>query len=175
MYTDAAKCGLWVQKQTVLLKKREFNMQDFPELNLPPVALHYRTEAGKTYFFDRYRKKYIQLTPEEWVRQHFLYLLEQRYYPRTLLKTEGGLVQHKKLGRTDIVAYNRDATPFLLVECKRPEVVLSQEVINQAARYNLSLRAPHLAVTNGLKHQIFAIDFNGGKYQALPDLPVYRG
>ena len=144
-------------------------------LNLPPFPCQTREQDGKTYIFDVLRKKYLVLTPEEWVRQHFVHMLIDRYrYPRTMIRTETGLHYNRMARRSDILVFDRQGGPFLLVECKAAHVKLSQEVFAQAARYNHVLKAPYLIITNGLSNFCCAVDHVRNDYQFLEDLPAYQ-
>lgn len=142
------------------------------QLNLPSYAYNVKETDGKIYIFDAIRKKYLVLTPEEWVRQHFINLLLNHYgYSKSLLRLEGGLSYNKLQRRTDIVVFDNDGTPFLLVECKAADVPINRAVVEQASRYNLTLRCPFLVVTNGINTFCFKVDFKTGKYEQLKDLP----
>ncbi len=144
-------------------------------LNLPKIQAKISQEAGKAMIFDVVRKKYIILTPEEWVRQHFShYLINSLNYPKSLMKIEGGLTYNKLAKRSDIVVYNQTATPHILVECKSFKIALSQRVLEQVSIYNQTLRADYLAVTNGLHHLFFHVDFTSGKANRLDSLPEYK-
>ncbi|SDJ78133.1 Type I restriction enzyme R protein N terminus (HSDR_N) [Catalinimonas alkaloidigena] len=144
-------------------------------LNLPPFSYQTREQDDTTYIFDVLRKKYLVLTPEEWVRQHFVHMLIDRYqYPRTMIRTETGLRYNRMARRSDILVFDRQGSPFLLVECKASSVKLSQEVFEQAARYNHVLKAPYLIITNGLSNYCCAIDHAQGTYRFLEDLPPYE-
>ncbi|MDZ7934954.1 MAG: type I restriction enzyme HsdR N-terminal domain-containing protein [Emticicia sp.] len=141
-------------------------------LNLPNYDYKIKEMDGKTYIFDAIRKKYLVLTPEEWVRQHFINLLITHYgYSKSLLRLEGGLSYNKLQKRTDIVVYNNEGSPFLLVECKAADVPINQVVVEQASRYNLTMRCPFLVVTNGINTFCFKIDFENGQFEQLQDLP----
>ncbi len=141
-------------------------------LNLPPYSYKTKEMDGKIYIFDPIRKKYLVLTPEEWVRQHFVHLLIKTYgYSKNLIRLEGGLAYNKLQKRSDIVVFDQEGKPFLLVECKAPEVPINQKVIEQASRYNLTLRCPFVAITNGLSTFCFEIDFDNGKSVQMKDLP----
>ncbi len=148
-------------------------MIDFPLLDLPACPLKIAYQAGKPYVFDVIRKKYVALTPEEWVRQHFIGFLALRGYPPSLMSVESGLKYNKLAKRSDILVYNRQGVPLLLVECKSYEVRLSDETFRQAAQYNQVLKAPLLAITNGLTHYFCRIDFEASSYEFLKDLPLY--
>jgi hypothetical protein len=143
-------------------------------LNLPPYPFKITEEGGQLTLFDTIRKKNIVITPEEWVRQHFVqYLINQKKYPKTLIKLEGG---HKLLGmarRTDIIVYNKQGNKILLVECKAPGIAIEQKTFDQIARYNIVQKIGLLAVTNGLQHYYCRIDFEGGDFKFLQDLPNY--
>lgn len=144
-------------------------------LNLPPYPFKLKEEAGLYYIFDENRKKYLLLTPEEWVRQHFVkYLVVHKKYPKSLVKLEGGMRLNALQKRTDIVLYNNTGEKILLVECKAPSVKISQETFNQVARYNIVHKVKLLAVTNGLQHYFCTINFDGdGSYNFIPELPDY--
>ncbi|MCU0340885.1 MAG: type I restriction enzyme HsdR N-terminal domain-containing protein [Spirosomaceae bacterium] len=140
-------------------------------LNLPPFGYKFTEIDGKPHIFDVIRRKYIFLTPEEWVRQHVLHwLIQYAQYPKSLIKIESGLKYNRLAQRTDMVVYDRAAAPFLLVECKAPDVSLSQDVLAQALRYNAVLKAPYLLITNGLSHFVFAI--KDGQAIPIDSLPV---
>ncbi|MGN6638016.1 MAG: type I restriction enzyme HsdR N-terminal domain-containing protein [Mucilaginibacter sp.] len=144
-------------------------------LQLPPYPFKIIEENGKLSLFDDIRKKYIQITPEEWVRQHFVqYLINQKGYPKTLIKLEGGLKLHGKARRTDIVVFNSSGERILLIECKAPAISIGQKVFDQAARYNMVHKVSVLCVTNGLNHYYCRIDFEQQSYQFIEELPEYR-
>jgi hypothetical protein len=144
-------------------------------LNLPPYPFKINDENGQLTFFDEIRKKTIIITPEEWVRQHFVqYLIRQKHYPKTLIKLEGG---HKLNGmpkRSDIVVFDPTGEKILLVECKAPSVTIDQKVFDQIARYNIVHKIALLAVTNGLQHYYCTIDFEKQRYKFIEELPDYR-
>lgn len=143
---------------------------NFPQLNLPPFEYKLQKAEGKTYIFDPVRKKYVMLQPEEWVRQHFIALLLANGYPKGLMRTESGFEQHQKQKRTDVLVYDREAAPYLLLECKAPDIKLKGGAIEQILTYNLSLKAPHLIISNGLRHLIFSKE--GKEYQQQSELPI---
>ena len=143
-------------------------------LNLPPFAHQVQQQAGKTTIFDTIRKKYVVLTPEEWVRQHFIhYLIRHLSYPRTLISVEAGLRYNQMLRRSDVVVYDRDGNPFMVIECKAPTVLLSPKVFEQVAVYNQPLRAEYITVTNGLDHYCCRMDYAAGSYAFVEALPEY--
>lgn len=123
------------------------------ELNLPPVELKTLEEGGRTLVFDRFRKCYVVLTPEERVRQHFLnWLVGHLGYPAGLLAVETSLKYGQMRKRADAMVYSKTGRPLMIIECKAPHVELTQDVFDQIARYNFRFRVDYLAVTNGLKH-----------------------
>lgn len=143
-------------------------------LNLPPYPFKISDQNGTLWLFDEIRKKDVVLTPEEWVRQHFVqYLIKQKNYPRSLIKLEGGLKLNGNAKRSDIVIFNNKGQKILLVECKAPSVKVTQQVFDQVARYNWVHRVPFIAVTNGLNHYYCKIDFENQRYDFIPELDVY--
>lgn len=145
---------------------------DLPELNFPHYHFRFRTAFGNRQIFDEFRKKFVVLTPEEWVRQHVLrWLTEEKGYPSGLLNLEVMLKSGKAVRRSDAVFYNRDATPLLVIECKAPEINISQSVFEQIARYNYSLRATALLVTNGMIHYCCLLDYRKMSYTFLKEVP----
>ncbi len=144
-------------------------------LNLPEFEYKIREIEGKLYIFDILRRKYVFLTPEEWVRQHFVHLLINEYqYPKSLLKNEGGLTYNRLTKRTDIVVYDREGKPFMVIECKGANIAISQSTFEQAAQYNHTLKAPYLTVTNGLLYYCVAIDHTTKNFAFLPDMPPFE-
>ncbi len=144
------------------------------QLNLPSYTYKTKEIEGKTYIFDAIRKKYLLLTPEEWVRQHFVNLLISQYaYSKNLIRLESSLTYNRLQKRSDIVIFDNEGKPFLLVECKAPEVPINQKAVEQASRYNLTLRCPYMAITNGLSTFCFEIDFENVSFQQMKDLPKF--
>ena len=143
-------------------------------LNFPSYAFRFKSRENKMLVFDIIRKKYVVLTPEEWVRQHSLhFLIEEKKYPpgRTLVERQLKVATLDK--RVDIAVCDPKGKIQLLVECKAPEVVLNQKVFDQIARYNWEARADLLMVTNGLNHFYCRMDYEKGEYLFLPELPSY--
>lgn len=123
------------------------------KLNFPDYEFSITEKEGQQLIFDPVRKKYVVLTPEEWVRQHMLqYLLQARGFPSGLVSVEGSITVYKTNKRYDIAAFDRQGEPILVVECKSPSVTLNQAVVDQVIRYNLTLQARFLVITNGLIH-----------------------
>ena len=143
-------------------------------LNLPKYNFKLKEESNKVFIFDFIRKKYLQLTPEEWVRQNFIqYLIEVKGYPKSMFSIEKGITVSNTQKRVDIAIFNKDRGIEVLVECKAPEVKITQKAFDQIARYNLTLNAKYLVVTNGLNHFYALIDHENKKYIFLKDLPTY--
>ncbi|MEM9833487.1 MAG: type I restriction enzyme HsdR N-terminal domain-containing protein [Bacteroidota bacterium] len=148
--------------------------QSLPTLNLPAFNPKIVEEGGGKMIFDIFRKKYVALTPEEWVRQHFAhYLVGHLQYPKALLKIEGALTVNGQQKRADIVVYDRDAHPFVVIECKSYEVKLGENTFQQSAWYNYSLQAPYLVITNGLRHYCCRIDHENQRFEFQNGLPRY--
>jgi len=143
-------------------------------LNLPPYPFKITEFNGQLSLFDIIRKRDIIITPEEWVRQHFVqYLINQKKYPKSLIKLEGGHKLHGMAKRTDIVVYNPAGEKILLVECKAPSITIDQKTFDQVARYNMVHKVKLLAVTNGLQHYYCVIDFEERDYKFIEEMPFY--
>ncbi|MGC3948703.1 MAG: type I restriction enzyme HsdR N-terminal domain-containing protein [Chryseolinea sp.] len=143
-------------------------------LNLPPYEYSLKREGDKVFILDQLRKKYLLLTPEEWVRQHFVHhLINDHRYPKALIKIEGGLKFNSLSKRSDIVIFSREGTPWMLVECKAPDVKLRQATIEQAATYNQTLRASYIVITNGMSHICCEIDWTNGSSRQVMELPGF--
>ncbi len=123
----------------------------------PPYQPRIKTENGRELIFDELRKKWVVLTPEEWVRQNFLqYLVQVMKYPPSLVAIEKEIALGELKKRFDIVVYNRQHQPHIIIECKETSVVLNEKVLDQVLRYNISLRVPYLVITNGTSCYAFA-------------------
>ena len=144
----------------------------YPRLNLPPVELRTQRQADSVQVWDELRGRWLVLTPEEWVRRHFIAMLTYSY----------GIDQHRIAQeyilwgngfsmRADIVVFSRSKEPVLVVECKAPSVVLDQDTVDQAGCYNAILGVQYVAVTNGMKHYLWQIDRTGGTVRSLATLP----
>lgn len=143
------------------------------KLNFPKYQFRFKSKENKRLIFDGIRKKFIILTPEEWVRQHVInYLVLDKKYPASHLSIEKQLKLHKTVKRYDILVYNRDGGVELIVECKAPGIKISQNTFDQIARYNYVLRANLLMVTNGLDHYFCKMDFETEKYEFIKELPL---
>ena len=145
----------------------------FPPLNFPLVKLRLRTEKNQTQVFDVIRKKYVLLTPEEWVRQHVIhFLIEEKQFPDGLMEVEKQITLFNTNKRVDILVRDKNLKPLLLVECKAAEVELTQTEINQLARYQITLQAPYCMLTNGMKHIIMKLENDTVVF--LRKLPAYQ-
>ena len=144
-------------------------------LNLPTYKFKLKNSQNKTLIFDKLRKKYVVLTPEEWVRQHFVnFLIDVKKYPETLIAIEKQLTINNLKKRTDILIFNTNGNPEIIIECKAPFIKISQETFDQIARYNLKLKAKFLVITNGLAHFYCKMDLKNKTYIFLKDLPDYK-
>ena len=145
------------------------------KLNLPNYIFKLKSNENKTLIFDKWRKKYMVLTPEEWVRQHFVqYLIDEKKYPVSLIAIEKQLTINNLKKRTDIVIFSSDGLPNIIVECKAPKIKISQDTFDQIARYNLKLNANYLVVTNGLQHYFCKLDKKNETYIFLKNIPDYQ-
>jgi len=145
------------------------------KLNLPPYSFKIKSKENKLYIFDMLRKKNVVLTPEEWVRQNFIqYLIVEKKYPKSLIAIEKQLKINNLNKRTDILIFDKNGKTNIIVECKAPNVKITQETFDQIARYNLGLNANYLIVTNGLQHYYCKMDHRLKKYNFLSDIPDYK-
>jgi len=144
------------------------------KLNFPDCEFRFKKDGEIVSIFDCIRKKFIVLTPEEWVRQHTVnFLLTEKKYPKSLVNVEKVLKVNGLTKRYDIVVFNPDGSIKILVECKAPEVTISQSTFDQIARYNMTMNSAYLMVTNGLNHYFCRMDYEGEKYLFLKELPDY--
>jgi len=144
-------------------------------LNLPSFEIKLSGTPEKPKIFDILRRKYVALTPEEWVRQHFVhFLIHQKGYPQTLLANEVELRVGDKRLRCDSILYNKVLQPRMIIEYKAPTVTLSQHVFDQISVYNLLLHVDYLVVSNGLQHYCCKMDYDNQKYLFLEDIPTYQ-
>lgn len=143
-------------------------------LNFPSYPFRLKSSENKTLIFDIIRKKYVVLTPEEWVRQHVVHYLHiEKKYPLSLISVEKQLKINNLVKRTDVVVFNKKGTPEIIVECKAPNVPISQGTFDQIARYNLTLKANLLMVSNGLNHYYCQMDHEKETYLFLQEVPNY--
>ena len=144
------------------------------ELNLPYYSFRIKEHNGKKLIFDSFRRRWVMLTPEEWVRQNFArYLTEIKHFPASLVAIERSLRINQHDFRSDIVLFAKTGIPLVVVECKAPEVKISQDVFDQIARYNMELRVNYLIVTNGMNHYCCRFDQDQLTYTFLPEIPDY--
>lgn len=145
------------------------------KLDFPEFEFRFKNSENKTFIFDVVRKKFMLLTPEEWVRQHVLMFLHQiKKYPLSLINVEKQISLNGTVKRYDLVIYKPDGALFLLVECKAPSVEINQHTFDQIARYNLLLKSDFLMVTNGFNHYYCTVDYQNNRYQFLKEIPDYR-
>ena len=145
------------------------------KLNLPAFNFKLKSNENKKLIFDCLRKKYFILTPEEWVRQHFvMYLMAMKNYPASLIAIEKQLIVNNLKKRTDILIFNKHGKPEIIVECKAPNVKITQSTFDQIARYNLRLNANFLVITNGLHHFYCKLNSKNESYVFLKDIPEYE-
>lgn len=144
-------------------------------LNLPPFEANIKKTNGMVQILDVLRHKFVALTPEEWVRQHFVhFLIAQKGYPSTLMANEVAVTLNGMSRRCDTVVYRQTGLkPLMIVEYKRPNVEITQKVFNQISRYNIVLEVAYLVVSNGLKHYCCKVDISSGTYTFLKDIPAY--
>ncbi|MBL4707477.1 MAG: type I restriction enzyme HsdR N-terminal domain-containing protein [Flavobacteriales bacterium] len=145
------------------------------KLNLPAYKFTFQEDNKKTKIFDDIRKKFLVLTPEEWVRQNIIrFLVEDRKFPKNLIAIEKGLKLNGLQKRTDVLVYSKEGTPILMIECKAPEIKIDQKVFDQIGRYNINFKLPYLLVTNGLEHYCAKIDFKNRSFSFLSEIPDYE-
>ena len=145
------------------------------QLNFPTYTFRFKNSENKVSIFDEVRKKFIILTPEEWVRQNVVqYLLQEKKYPKSYINVEKLIKVNGLSKRYDIIVYQPNGKIFLLIECKAPEIKIVQETFNQIARYNLTLKANYLMVTNGVNHYFCEMDFENEKYNFLKELTEFE-
>jgi len=144
-------------------------------LNLPTYKFKIKSTKNKYFIFDIVRKKYVSLTPEEWVRQHIIhFLIEEKNYPISLIAIEKKLTINKLTKRTDILVFTSEGLPHIIVECKAPSIKITQDTFDQIARYNLKLEANYLITTNGLEHFYCKMDNENEQYIFLKNIPNYK-
>ena len=144
-------------------------------LNLPPYPIKIQEKGEKRQIFDFLRRKWVALTPEEWVRQHFThFLVEQKKYPQALLANEVELRIGEKRLRCDTLLYNKELRPRMIIEYKAPTIQIQQKTFDQISVYNLLLKVDYLVVSNGLSHYCCKMDYERQSYQFLEDIPDYE-
>ena len=144
------------------------------KLNLPTYSFRTRQEGAKLKIFDEIRKKFLVLTPEEWVRQNFIrYLVAEKSFPVSLMAVETGLQLNGNQFRADLLVYNKQGKPWMIVEFKAPEVKITQKTFDQIARYNITFEVPFLIVSNGLEHYCCQVDFDAKNYRFFREIPLF--
>lgn len=144
------------------------------ELNLPAYEFRIKTEGTKRYIFDSVRKRFVLLTPEEWVRQHFIrYLVEEKNYPQSLMAVEKQVILNGKQFRFDLLIYRRNGRPLLIAEFKAPGVKISQGTFDQVVRYNMALKVERVVVSNGMQHFVCEVDYEQNSYKYLREVPEF--
>jgi len=144
------------------------------KLNLPEYSFKIKTKEGKSYLFDTLRKKYVRLTPEEWVRQNFVqFLIVEKKYSVSLIVVEAGVKVNKNSQRADLVVFDRSGNPALVAEFKAPEVKINQQTFDQIVRYNMQLKVKFLIVSNGLEHFCCQINYSDNSYMYLAEIPDF--
>ena len=144
-------------------------------LNFPTYSFRLKNSENNTQIFDVVRKKFVVLQPEEWVRQHCIqYLIQEKNYPISLINVEKVILINGLKKRYDIVVFNPNGSLKLVVECKAPKIKISQTTFDQIARYNLTLKAPYIMVTNGLNHYFCTMNHDFESFEFLQNLPDYN-
>lgn len=148
---------------------------NYPALNLPPCELDIIREGDSVKVYDKVRKKYVNLTPEEFVRQNFVnWLMTDLHYPLSHIANEITLDVNNTRKRCDTLIFSQEGTPIVVVEYKAPTVEITQDVFDQIFRYNLALKAKYLVVSNGLRHYCCRIDYENASYNFIPKIPSYE-
>jgi hypothetical protein len=144
------------------------------KLNLPEYSFRFKTTNGKQTIFDTLRRKFVRLTPEEWVRQNFVqFLISEKKYPASLIAVEAGVNVNNNPQRADLIVFDRSGSPVFVAEFKAPEVKISQQTFDQIARYNMQLQVKVLVVSNGLSHFCCLMDYPNNSYAFLPEIPDF--
>jgi hypothetical protein len=145
------------------------------QLNLPEYSFKITGKEGSEMILDPVRRKYVKLTPEEWVRQNFIqYLINEGKYPAGLLGIEVLFRFNKLKRRTDILVHKRSGEPVMIVECKSPDVKIDEKVFEQIVSYDMKYKVPYIVVTNGMHHYACKVDFQEMKYDYLLVIPLYE-
>jgi len=144
------------------------------QLNLPAYSFKIKKEKDNHFIFDSIRKRHVSLTPEEWVRQHFVaFLIEEKKYPRALIANEMTISYNGLKKRCDTLIYNRNREIVLIIEYKAPHVAITQEVFDQVAVYNMKLKVNYMIISNGMEHFCCRIDYENMRYDYLKDIPCF--
>jgi len=144
------------------------------QLNLPAYSFNIKKEKGNHFIFDSIRKRFVSLTPEEWVRQHFVaFLIEEKKYPSALIANEMTISYNGLKKRCDTLIYNRNREIVLIIEYKAPHVAITQEVFDQVAVYNMKLKVNYMIISNGMEHFCCRIDYENMRYDYLKEIPCF--
>jgi hypothetical protein len=142
------------------------------KLNFPDYTFRFKSSENISLIFDVIRKKFVVLTPEEWVRQHVVhFLISEKHFSSSLINVEKQLILNNTKKRYDIVVFNNDGSIYLIVECKAPNIAINQDAFDQIARYNLVTNAQYLMVTNGLENYYFRMDYESERYIFMEEIP----
>ena len=145
------------------------------QLNLPAFKVRCKRSKDTIYIHDPLRRLYLKLSPEEWVRQHFVnFLINYKNVPSTLIANEVGINLNGTIKRCDSIIYDQYLNPLAIVEYKAPNIAINEKVLDQIVRYNMTLRAKYLLLSNGLNHYCCLIDYQKQTYSFLPEIPMYQ-
>ena len=162
----------------LLIKIHSFiaaNHTEMQVLNFPAYTFKTRVITGQVQIFDTVRRKYVALTPEEWVRQHLIcYLSEEKGVPLHMMAVERGLKLNGLNQRFDLVIFGPSGKPLLIAECKAASVILTQDVFYQIARYNMALKVRYFLISNGITHHLGLVNYDSGTIELLEDIPDYQ-
>ena len=155
-----------------MIKVQNISRHNMIKIEYPPFEPKIRWETDKEFIFDEVRRQWVILTPEEWVRQNFLqYIIRVKGYPAPLIAVEKEIYLGELTKRFDIVVYDRNTNPWMIIECKELNIGLDESVFNQVLRYNINLQAAYVVITNGA--YCYAFVGKAGKFEALTELPVF--
>jgi diaminopimelate epimerase len=145
------------------------------QLNLPQYSFRITGKEDNEMIFDPLRRKFVKLTPEEWVRQNFVqYLINEGKYPGGLIGIEVMFKFNELKRRVDILVHDRTGQPVMIVECKSPDVKIDDKVFDQIVCYNMGFKVPYILVTNGIDHYVCKVDHDNKKYEFLLVIPLYQ-
>lgn len=145
------------------------------QLKLPSFDIKLKKKEGKIFVLDSVRNKYVSLTPEEWVRQHFVnFMINHKGYPLSLMANEVTISLNNTTKRCDTVIYHKNLKPYMIVEYKAPDVKITSEVFDQIIRYNMTLKVKYLIVSNGMEHYCCKVDYENSSFEFMKDIPDYN-
>ena len=145
------------------------------QLNLPQYSFRIKKQNEKLVIFDSQRKRYVALTPEEWVRQNFIrFLIEEKGYPAAYLAIEKQLNMNGMKKRCDAILYNEHAQPFLIIELKAPNIAITQATFDQIAVYNAKLKVDFFIISNGIEHFCCKVNLETARYEFFPEIPDFN-